>query len=189
MLTCEASRVPAKTARQLGRFFDSVLPALQGQWLCHSHALTHLESLGDPLPDDCEIGCGPTAFAALGGVPLGELKAYFPELERRPWINRKEMECALQGFGWNFVKTDSSWPNLGLCFIHWCGPWTDRGYAHSILQRTHWVAVIGEYVFDINWRGWLPKENWEDVVVPDLLQNHSRANGWKPLTAYEVCFR
>jgi hypothetical protein len=25
----------------------------------------------------------------------------------------------------------------------------------AILSHTHWIAVDGEFVYDINWKGWL----------------------------------
>lgn len=176
----------ATAAIKLNYFFDAVKPAIADHWLCDSIALTYLESMGHADVEFDGVSCGPTAFAAIAGIPLKEITAYFPELECAPWINRTRMERALDCFGWQFTKVENAWPRLGLCFIHWCGPWTDRGYAHGILQRTHWVAVIGDYVFDVNWRGWLPRENWEDAVIPELLQNHCAARGWKPLTAYEL---
>jgi hypothetical protein len=180
---------PAAAASKLAYFLQCVLPVIEDNWLRHTLALTHLESMYDS-PTECDtIGCGPLAFAAIAGIPVHELHTFFPKIADRPWINRTEMERALLGFGWEFMKVASGWPSLGLCFIHWSGPWTDRGYAHGVLQRTHWVAVVGDYVFDVNWRGWLPKENWEDVVVPELLQNHNRACGWTPLTGYELCIR
>jgi hypothetical protein len=167
-------------------FLNTVRPAISDHWLCHSIALTYLDSV-DAANDEIEgPGCGPIAFAAIAGIPVKELVGYFPDMGQLPWTNRKRMEQALHSFGWNFTKLQDAWPKVGLCLIHWCGPWTDRGYAHGILQRTHWVAVVAEYVFDTNWRGWLPRENWEDAVVPELLHAHGAAYGWKPLTCYEL---
>jgi hypothetical protein len=173
-------------AEKLAYFFDYVLPVLSDHWLRHSIALTYLESMYGSQPHQENVGCGPVAFAALCGISATDLPLFFPQSPERAWTNRSQMEQAIAEFGWSFIKVTSGWPKLGLCFIHWCGPWTDRGYAHSVLQRTHWIAVIGDYVFDVNWRGWLPKENWEDVVVPDVLERHRSARGWMPLTSYEL---
>lgn len=171
---------------KLRHFFDSVLPVIADHWLRHSIAMTYLDSMYDSAADLDDMGCGPVAFAAICGIPSTEIPAYFPGFPGRAWTNRLQMERAIEGFGWNFAKATNTWPKVGFCFIHWCGPWTDRGYAHGVLERTHWVAVIGDYVFDVNWRAWLPKENWEDVVVPELLRTHRSAHGWIPLTAYEL---
>ena len=167
-------------------FLNTVRPAISDHWLCHSIALTYFESVAAIIDEVEETGCGPSAFAAIAGVPLQDIGTYFPDLEEIPWTNRRRMEQALQKVGWTFTKLDNTWPTVGLCLIHWCGPWTHRGYAHSILQRSHWIAVVAEYVFDVNWRGWLPKQNWEDIVVAELIQSHDSAFGWKPLTCYEL---
>lgn len=167
-------------------FLSTVKPAISDHWLCHSIALTYFESVSATLGEIDETGCGPGAFAAIAGIPREELKNYFPDQQEIPWTNRRRMEQALETIGWSFIKHDNSWPRVGLCLIHWCGPWTQRGYAHSILQHTHWVAVVAEYVFDVNWRGWLPKQNWEDIVVDELIRRHATAFDWKPLTCYEL---
>jgi hypothetical protein len=177
----------AQRANKIGYFFQYVLPAIENHWLRDSIASTHLECMDDSLDEFEALGCGHLAFAALAGIRVREVEIFFPQSGDRVWVNRIEMERALRQFGWQFKKTASRWPNIGLCLIHWYGPWTSRGYAHGILQRTHWVAVLGNYVFDANWHGWLPKENWEDVVVAELLQNQDKAQGWIPLTGYELC--
>jgi hypothetical protein len=193
MLQCDrgapaasGSSPPLHAAAKLAYFFDYVLPVLSDHWLRHSIATTYLESMYGSQLDEENVGCGPVAFAALCGVSVADLPMYFPRSPDRAWTNRSQMEQAIENFGWSFIKVSSGWPKLGLCFIHWSGPWTERGYAHAILQRTHWIAVIEDYVFDVNWRGWLPKENWEDVVVPDLLQCQRNACGWMPMTSYEL---
>lgn len=171
---------------QLQRFFDYVLPALDEHCFRHSLAVSYLQTMYDE-PQPVDVGCGPTAFSALFGVRSDQLHEYFPEIRERPWINRRDMEYALRERGCTFAKLDAGWPTIGFCLIHWHGPWTTRGYAHAILKRSHWVAVAGDYVFDVNWHGWLPKENWEDVVIPELLAN-CEANGWQTLSAYELLF-
>lgn len=175
-----------EVGEQLRRFFDYVLPALDEHCFRHSLAVSYLQTMYDE-PQLVDVGCGPTAFSALFGVQGDQLHGYFPEMRERPWVNRRDMEYALRERGCKYAKLDAGWPTIGFCLIHWRGPWTTRGYAHSILKRSHWVAVAGDYVFDINWRGWLPKENWEDVVIPELLFNCA-ANGWQALSAYELLF-
>lgn len=167
-------------------FLHTVRPAISEHWLCHSIALTYFETAAATIEEMGQASCGPGAFAAIAGIPLQDLGSYFPDVEDIRWTNRRRMEQALQKVGWRFTKSDNTWPTVGLCLIHWCGPWTDRGYAHGILQRTHWIAVVADYVFDVNWRGWLPKQNWEDIVVSEVLQRHDSAFGWKPLTCYEL---
>jgi hypothetical protein len=172
---------------RLADFRTRVLPALSDNWLRHSLALSYLESL---RKDDCAswrtTACGPSAFAVLAGIAEDQMESYFPNSSSRSWTNRREMEHALHRCGMPFSRQGKAWPRLGLCLIHWKGPWTEAKFPAAVLQRTHWVAVVEDYVFDVNWRGWLPRENWEDVVVTELIRGHANAVGWQPLTAYEL---
>lgn len=176
---------PADAIARWSYFLNIVQPSISDHWLCHSIALTYFESVAATSGIN-PSSCGPSAFAAIAGIPVEHVPTYFPDLDETPWTNRRRMEGALQKVGWSFTKRENSWPTVGLCLIHWCGPWTHRGYAHGILQRTHWIAVVADYVFDVNWSGWLPKQNWEEIVVAELLQRHDSAFGWKPLTCYEL---
>lgn len=170
---------------RISHFRSELWPRLAGDWLGAGFAVDYLAS---SMPDmhtkeAFDLGCGQLAFAAFVGISSAESKLYFPN---RKWTNRKDMESALQGAGWPFEKRTGAWPQCGLCLVHWVGPWTSRNYAPAILQHTHWVAVIEDFVFDANWGAWLPKQNWEEVVVETILRHHSKASGWKPLSAYEI---
>ena len=177
----------AAAKRSLAHFCEKVIPSLSGNWMRHSLALDHLDAFYTIAPEtNGDFGCGPVAFAAIAGISTDEVARYFPSSEDRAWTNRRQMETALKSFGWRFTRVADAWPQLGLCLVHWRGPWTKGKYPAAIMPRTHWVAVIGDYVFDVNWRGWLPRENWEDVVVSELICRHAEADGWEPLTAYEI---
>ncbi len=96
------------------------------------------------------------------------------------------MESAMTLVGAPFAKQHAHWPDAGLCLIQWTGPWSARPYRGSNLSQTHWVATACGFVFDVNWGSWLPKQNWEEVVLPELLLRRPSATGWEPLTAYEL---
>lgn len=157
-------------------------------WLCHSRAVDALWRPASTIAELAELGvsCGPAAFAALARLGLEAAIDYFPDSAQRAWTNRTMMRRALRAIGFDFAHTSGMWPHIGLCLLHFTGPWTRRGYPAAVLQHTHWVAVYGEYVFDINWNGWLPRTNWEEVVIEDLLSQRIRADGWMVMTAYEV---
>jgi hypothetical protein len=157
-------------------------------WLCHSRAIDQLwrpAQTKDEL-DERGLSCGPVAFAALAQLQLETALLLFPEVRQQPWINRVMMERALRAVGYDYVRASNTWPLFGLCLLHFTGPWTQRGYPAAILQNTHWVAVFGEYVFDINWNGWLPRSNWEEVIIENLLAQKALADGWTVMTSYEV---
>ena len=169
----------------MSHFRAKLWPKLATAWLGAGFAVDYLASSVPDIEheDAFGLGCGQLAFAAFVGISSAETRRFFPD---RKWTNRRDMEAALEEAGWQFEKRAGTWPRCGLCLVHWVGPWTTRNYAHAILQRTHWVAVIEDFVFDANWGGWLPKENWEEVVVETVLRHHTKASGWKPLSAYEV---
>jgi len=170
---------------RIAHFRTEMWPRLAGDWLGAGFAVDYLASSVPDMDDEDAfgLGCGQLAFAALAGLSFAETKRYFPD---RKWTNRRDMERALTEVGRQYEKLPGAWPRCGLCLVHWVGPWTTRNYAPAILQHTHWVAVIEDFVFDANWGAWLPTENWEEVVVEAVLRRHSKASGWKSLSAYEV---
>ncbi len=154
-------------------------------WLRHSR---QIERLWRPAGVDQEIGvsCGPMAFAAVTKLRWDHALRFFPHLERKLWVNRTEMEEALREIGCTFSRIRNGWPSIGLCLLHFTGPWSRSGYPAALLKQTHWIGVIGEYVFDVTWNGWLPRRNWEDVVIEEILSRKSTADGWIVLTGYEI---
>lgn len=157
-------------------------------WLRHSRAVDALWRPASTIAELENFGasCGPVAFAALARLRLEAVTQYFPTSDETVWTNRVTMRRALRAIGFEFDKNPGTWPRVGLCLIHFTGPWTRRGYPAAILQHTHWIAVYEEYVFDINWNGWLPRANWEEVVIEHLLARRLLADGWALMTAYEV---
>ena len=89
------------------------------------------------------------------------------------------MERASKAAGYSYECKREAWPTAGLCLIQFTGPWTERDFTQAALQHTHWIAVLGEYVFDINWNGWLPRANWEEVVLEELLMFCRSSTGWE----------
>jgi len=159
-----------------------------GGWLRHSLAVDRIKT---PTGFDLSIAdhgmrCGPLAFAAITGLSVEDVLRCFPECHFRPWISRNDMQRAFRKLGHEFVRLNETWPAVGLCLVQFTGPWTRRNFAQAALHHTHWIAVLGEYIYDINWGGWLPRQNWEEVVLQELLDAISNADGWRILTGYEV---
>jgi len=157
-------------------------------WLHHSLKIDRLWRPGLSETDLYKQGvsCGPVAFAALARLHWQAALLFFPDLTQRPWINRTSMERALRTIGYDYTRDPCRWPSVGLCLLHFTGPWTRRGYPAAVLQYTHWIAVQEDYVFDVNWNGWLPRQNWEEVVLEELLAHKFMADGWIVMTSYEV---
>jgi hypothetical protein len=160
----------------------------QSHWLRHSFAVRWLgnpEGLEDAVRSKT-ASCGPMSFAAITGCSARAALACFPSPSIRLWTNRTDMERALFEAGYDYDRKQGDWPKAGLCLIQFTGPWTERGFAQAALKHTHWIAILGEYVFDINWGGWLPRGNWEDVVLEELLMFIPKTTGWRVLTSYEL---
>ena len=157
-------------------------------WMRHSIAIGNLWSPSD-TENNCkqfEESCGLMAFAATTGMTMSNALQLFPQSTNKKWINRKEMCVALERVGFRYAKIDDGqWPRIGLSLIHFIGPWTDTGYPAAILQHSHWVGVIGEYIFDVNWLGWLPRTNWSEIVAEQLVKARPNAHGWSLLSSYE----
>ena len=59
---------------------------------------------------------------------------------------------------------------LGLVRVQWGGPWTKPGVPMAARYRkTHWVAVSGGFVFDVNGDQWLEQSVWAAQLIRWLL--------------------
>jgi hypothetical protein len=170
-------------------FWNSESPLQCEQyWLRHAWALERLGNIPNLAEAVRNLGvtCGPVAFAAISGKTLPEAVKCFASFERSGWTTRTNMEKALHKAKLPFTRLPCVWPGAGLCLIQFTGPWTKRQFAQAALKHTHWVAVFDQYVFDVNWGGWLPQANWQDVVLSEILQSRPDADGWEVLTGYEM---
>lgn len=112
--------------------------------------------------------CGPCAFAAFMRKEVLEVRHYFPSFPERKYTNLPMMTDALASAGvyWERVR---EWPKQGLVLIS--GP---RRY-HS----RHWIAVAGEFVYEVSLDTWLPRKLWERDFLPELAECYqSRASEW-----------
>jgi hypothetical protein len=161
---------------------------IEQHWLRHSRALGWISTPSgvDRAVNDRGARCGPISFAAITGRDAEAALGFFPNIADRAWTTRTDMQRALREGGHQYDRRADVWPSHGLCMVQFTGPWTERGFAQAALQHTHWIAVLGEYVFDINWDGWLPRECWEDVVLAELLVFRPGATGWRVLTGFEL---
>ena len=178
----------AKNKSDGGRFWEIESDYQRGgEWLRHSRAVEWLKPPANVEEAITDYGarCGPISFAAITGLPADDSLRFFPESQFRPWTSRNDMNRAFRESG-RECSRKSEWPTVGLCLVQFTGPWTERNFPAASLQHTHWIAVLGAYVYDINWGGWLPRENWEEIVLADLLNARPAADGWCLLASYEL---
>ena len=144
------------------------------------------------------FNCGPGALCAVLGVTPEELRPKMGAFEEMGFTNPTLMAYVLRQHGVGYRETyRSDSPgrcslNFGLMRVQWAGPWCRSGVPMSARYRkTHWVAVAGEEVFDINAisvGGWITRQLWESRLVPWLIREAvPRASGeWWPTHGWEL---
>lgn len=95
------------------------------------------------------------------------------------------MERALKDLKVTCKKIRGALPTKGVALVQWDGVPNLRNFRGSNLIHTHWIAVVGNHVFDVNWPAWIPLKNWEELVACDAILIN-RASGWSILTGIEV---
>ena len=127
-----------------------------------------------------------------------ELRPKLLDFERKGYMNPTLMANVLRSMGVRFRQTyRSDSPgrchlNFGLMRVQWAGPWTRPGVPMAARYRkTHWVAVDGHLVFDINAiavGGWVWQGQWETKLVPWLIREAvPRGTGaWWPTHGWEI---
>lgn len=143
--------------------------------------------------------CGPGAVAAIMDMSLAEVRPFFSAagFDAKHYTNPTLMNEVLRAIGRPWQKVGKNWPRWGLVRVQWEGPWTEPGVPMRARYRhTHWVGhAQGRHsrgVFDINMinngTGWASFEDWQNYLVPWLLQQVSPGNTgkWHITHAIEV---
>ncbi len=160
--------------------------------------------------DEWGCNCGPTAFAAILGLTLDEVRPIFARagFDAKRYTNPTMMIDVLRASGCGYSITQGAklsadpWPTWGLVRIQWHGPWMDPGVPiRARYRHTHWVgaarravdrtmtADVGIYDCNAmaNGTGWAPLAAWRDILVPHLTDGHKRADGkWSVTHVIEV---
>lgn len=159
--------------------------------------------------DEWGCNCGPTAFAAILGLTLDEVRPIFGAagfVEKR-YTNPTMMLDVLRASGreWKSnpcIDSFDPWPTWGLVRIQWEGPWTQPGVPiRARYRHTHWVGAarrsvdesmnsdVGVYDCNAmaNGTGWVSLADWSRIVAPFITESIKRANGkWHVTHAIEV---
>lgn len=160
-----------------------------------------------------KANCGPSATAALLGLPLAGVRHAFPWFPDRPWSSPTQLREALTTLGrsprWTTHGVEARGPALeqfdrmpdeGLVVVQIDGPWCDLADKRPAYRYTHVVAVrritVGPtplvMVYDVNAGsekepgGWLPARVWGDAVMSLLVSDKKRATGWFVRTALPI---
>lgn len=143
-----------------------------------------------------QCNCGPAAIAAACGLTLDDVGG---RLSGWPgYMNPSLMVETLKKLRIRFWPSLTvNWGRRAVVRIQWGGPWMLPGVPIGArYQHTHWVASCFAYervwLFDCNnlflgLGGWVHAEEWEQKVVPALLEGKKRADGtWSRTHVYEI---
>lgn len=128
------------------------------------------------------FNCGPGALCAVTGMTPAAIRPLMGDFEKKGYTNPTLMVEVLGRLPLLYRQTyRADQPGvvmapspLSLVRVQWAGRWTDPGVPMRARYRhTHWVAVDGAEVFDVNAicaGGWIPMREWTDGLVPWLLK-------------------
>lgn len=136
-------------------------------------------------PSDVEVAnrvfganCGPAALAAVLSLQVCDIMQYFTHFETRRFTTIRDMSQALSACCIEFtLGTDV--PDFGLLLLQVDGPWTIyRGAQRWSRKHSHWIAVCSQHVYDINVGDWMPLLDWQQFIMPELVDATRYATGW-----------
>jgi hypothetical protein len=144
----------------------------------------------DAAYEEWGCNCGPAAVAALLGKTCAEVRPYFPRFDVKRYANPSDLQYALRELRVPFTVT-KEWPRRGLVFVQWGGAWLKPGVPiGAAYARTHWIAVDGDGVFDVNHPEWIAKAHWtepEHGLAAWIMQHVKGCDGtWTIRTALEA---
>lgn len=118
--------------------------------------------------------CGPCSVAAILNLPVNGVRELFDGFEHRGYANITHIKDALDRAGVNYYNAGAGLPKHGLAFIQWGG---HEGKPQKVQYRyTHWIAIKGDIVFDVNAPHLTTLESWKDVM-PQAIQEEGFGNG------------
>lgn len=144
-------------------------------------------------PSDVEVAnrafganCGPAAFAAVLSLQVCDVMQYFTHFEMRRFTTTRDMLQALAACSIEFaVETDV--PDFGLLLLQIDGPWTTRRGANRWSRKySHWIATCSQHVYDINVGCWMPLSDWQESIMPALVDATRHATGWSVARSVRV---
>ena len=129
--------------------------------------------------------CGPASFGAACRTPVTTAIGFFPYFHSRNWTTLGDMRNALQIAQTRFVDSGNILPQYGLALLQLR---VNEGPLHGLysLRQTHWVAVCGEYFYDVNWSGWLPVPIWRELVLTRLRFGEKPVRRWEVRNGIEI---
>ena len=138
------------------------------------------------VPWDLEIArnnfganCGPASFAAVTGDRVCLIMQYFLHFEHSKWTNLTQMRQAFRMAGHDYCLLKRRLPTVGVALVQWMGPWTERDFfARNSLPYTHWVGVIGDWIFENSLENWVSLSEWSAWAQSECVKSIPTATHW-----------
>ena len=146
------------------------------------------------VPWDIEVArinfganCGPCTFGAITQREVCRVMQYFPQFPACRWTNLTQMLRSFAGAGYGTRVRKCELPRHGVALVQLMGPWTAKDFfSRWSLVHTHWVGVVGEWIFDHNACCWQTLAEWSEKTAVELIAEVPRATGWRVKYGVEV---
>lgn len=118
--------------------------------------------------------CGPCSVASILDLPVSQVRELFIGFEKRGYANITHIKRALLNARVNCRSIGAKLPQHGLAFIQWGGH--EKKPPVVQYQFTHWIAVDGENVFEVNAPHLTTFESWKEIM-PQAVKDEGRSDG------------
>lgn len=121
-----------------------------------------------------KANCGPASVAAILNRPVNDVRELFNGFEKRGYTNVTHIKQALDRAGVKHRSIGPKLPGHGLAFIQWGGH--EKKPVIVQYRFTHWIAVDGLAVFEVNAPHLTTFESWEEIM-PEAIKEEGHGNG------------
>lgn len=128
----------------------------------------------DKAAGEWNASCGPASLAAILDLSLAETRPLLNGFEKRGYMNITHVQNALKAANVAFRPRLKTRPSYGLVFIQWGGH--EKKPAFVQYQFTHWIAVAGETVFEVNAPYLVAWDEWKEQM-PEIMKEAGAGDG------------
>lgn len=118
--------------------------------------------------------CGPCSVAAILNLPVNDVRELFEGFESRGYANITHIKDALNRAGVKYYNAGATLPKHGLAFVQWGGH--EAKPARVQYRFTHWIAVDGDAIFEVNAPHLTTLESWKEIM-PEAVKDEGHGNG------------
>lgn len=124
--------------------------------------------------DQWNANCGPCSVAAILDRPVSDTRQLLNGFDKRGYMNITHVQEALKAANIVFKGRLKTRPTYGLVFVQWGGHENKPAFAQY--RFTHWIAVAGDIIFEVNaphlvsWNEWV-------AVMPKIAQEEGLGDG------------